>query len=238
MVGELNPARAPGRNPLADVVLAVQNNARAELRLPGIQARPEVLRTGAARFELLVDVTEEYGADGTPGGAELVVEYQAGAFDERVMTWLADCLTDMLPAMAAAPRARLSAIGGLPELPAGARQAVRARQPAAAPAPANAAPGSGLEQRLAAIWAAVLGVPEVGVDDDFFALGGSSLRAVRAAARIAATERLTVAATQIFATPTVASLARALLSAPAVPEPAIPRLPRGQRQAAAAPSRR
>jgi amino acid adenylation domain-containing protein len=238
VVGELNPVRAPGRNPLADVVLAVQNNARAELRLPGTQARPEVLRTGAARFELLVDVSEEYGPDGTPGGAELVVEYQAGAFDERVMTWLADCLTEMLPAMAAAPQARLSAIGGLPELPAGARQAVRARQPAAAPAPANPAPASGLEQRLAAIWAAVLGVPEVGVDDDFFALGGSSLRAVRAAARIAATERLTVAATQIFATPTVAGLARALLSAPAVPEPAIPRLPRGQQQAAAAPSRR
>jgi amino acid adenylation domain-containing protein len=238
VVGELNPARAPGRNPLTDVVLAVQNNAHAELRLPGTQARPEVLRTGAARFELLVDVSEEYGPDGTPGGAELVVEYQAGAFGRSVMTWLADCLTAILPAMAAAPGARLSGIGGLPELPAGAREAIRAREPAAVPAAASPAPGSGLEQRLAAIWAAVLGVPEVGVDDDFFALGGSSLRAVRAAARIAATERLTVAAAQIFATPTVAGLARALLSAPAMPEPAIPRLPRGQQQAAAAPSRR
>jgi amino acid adenylation domain-containing protein len=238
VVGELNPARSPGRNPLVDVVLAVQNNARAELRLAGTQARPELLRTGAARFELLVDVSEEYGPDGAPGGAELVVEYQAGAFDERVMSWLADCLTGMLPAMAAAPLARLAAIGGLPELPAAAGQTVRARERAAVQAPERTAAPSGLEQRLAAIWAGVLGVPEVGVDDDFFALGGSSLRAVRAAARIAVTERLTVAAAQIFATPTVAGLARALLSAPPAPEPAIPRLPRGQQRAAAAPSRR
>ncbi|MCO3370158.1 amino acid adenylation domain-containing protein, partial [Pseudomonas aeruginosa] len=37
------------------------------------------------------------------------------------------------------------------------------------------APGSELEQRIAAIWAEILGVERVGLDDNFFELGGHSL---------------------------------------------------------------
>ncbi len=57
----------------------------------------------------------------------------------------------------------------------------------ALPAPAEAAgegafaaPVGALEQRLAALWSRVLGVPRVGRDDNFFALGGHSLLATRA----------------------------------------------------------
>jgi thioesterase domain-containing protein/acyl carrier protein len=46
------------------------------------------------------------------------------------------------------------------------------------------APRTDLERRLAAIWAAVLGVPEVGVRDDYFELGGTSLLAATLFARI------------------------------------------------------
>lgn len=41
-------------------------------------------------------------------------------------------------------------------------------------------PRTALEQTIAAIWAELLGLNEVGVDDDFFALGGNSLLAMRA----------------------------------------------------------
>ncbi|MEV0537295.1 amino acid adenylation domain-containing protein, partial [Kitasatospora sp. NPDC050463] len=41
------------------------------------------------------------------------------------------------------------------------------------------APRTPLEERLAAIWANVLGLPQVGVEDSFFDLGGDSIRAVR-----------------------------------------------------------
>ena len=42
------------------------------------------------------------------------------------------------------------------------------------------APSTPTEVAVAAVWAEVLGQPEVGVDDDFFALGGDSFSAVRA----------------------------------------------------------
>ncbi|WP_255408603.1 condensation domain-containing protein [Plantactinospora sp. KBS50] len=225
VVADLNPARAPGRHPLVDVVLALQNNARAELRLPGVRSRVEVVRTGAARFELLVDVTDEHGPAGEPAGIALTIEYQAEVFDPAVPQWLADALLRVLDALAARPQDRLSALDELVDPPAA---------PVEAAVPASPVPGrrpylgprTELERRLAATWAEVLGVDRVGVHDDFFVLGGNSLRAVRVAARIAATERRRLTTTQIFATPTVAGLAEALAAAPSRAEPGIPRLPR------------
>jgi acyl carrier protein len=41
-----------------------------------------------------------------------------------------------------------------------------------------------VEGKLAAIWSELLGVPQVGVDDDFFALGGHSLSATQLASRV------------------------------------------------------
>ncbi|HLL47758.1 MAG TPA: amino acid adenylation domain-containing protein, partial [Longimicrobiaceae bacterium] len=59
------------------------------------------------------------------------------------------------------------------------------------PAPEGAAapeeyvtPRSGLEERVAAVFAEVLGIPRVGVHDDFFDAGGHSLLATRAAGRL------------------------------------------------------
>jgi amino acid adenylation domain-containing protein len=70
-----------------------------------------------------------------------------------------------------------------------------------------AAPRTPLEQALAAIWAAVLPVAQVGIDDNFFALGGHSLRAVQVVARVRDQLGIDVPLRIIFEHPTVAGMA-------------------------------
>ena len=49
--------------------------------------------------------------------------------------------------------------------------------------PVHVPPATRLEQVLAAIWQDALEVSSVGVDDDYFALGGDSIRAIIVVAR-------------------------------------------------------
>ncbi|MET8232768.1 amino acid adenylation domain-containing protein [Micromonospora sp. NPDC005298] len=225
VVADLNPPRSPGRHPLVDVVLVLQNNVRTSLAVDGVPSGAEVIRTGAARFELLVDVTDDYGPDRTPAGIAVTVEYQAEVFDHAVMQWLADALLRVLDVMVEAPQTRLTDLDARLALPAGADAAAPPpRRPSGRPV--HVAPRTELERRLAALWADALGVERVGAHDNFFDLGGNSLRAVRVAARLATVERLPVTASHIFAAPTVAELARALTDAPTVATTPIPRLPR------------
>jgi amino acid adenylation domain-containing protein len=65
------------------------------------------------------------------------------------------------------------------------------------------------EEILAAIWSQVLGAEKVGRNDNYFTIGGDSIRAVQVAAK--AQERgLAVAVHDLFETPTIAALAKAV----------------------------
>ncbi|MCX6471618.1 MAG: amino acid adenylation domain-containing protein [Corynebacteriales bacterium] len=68
------------------------------------------------------------------------------------------------------------------------------------------APVSEIEERLCALFAETLGVPEVGVDDSFFALGGDSIMAIGLVSR-ARDAGLTFAPRDVFDRRTVAELA-------------------------------
>jgi acyl carrier protein len=61
-----------------------------------------------------------------------------------------------------------------------------------------------VEEILSAIWAEVLGVERVGVTDDFFALGGHSLTAMRIAFRTAQALGIKAVPHAVFDAPTVA----------------------------------
>ncbi|MEV0679062.1 amino acid adenylation domain-containing protein [Actinosynnema sp. NPDC050436] len=73
-------------------------------------------------------------------------------------------------------------------------------------------PRDAVEEVLAGIWREVLGLPDIGVHDDFFALGGHSLLAAKALARVHGTFAVTVPIGRMFAAPTVAGLATALVA--------------------------
>lgn len=77
----------------------------------------------------------------------------------------------------------------------------------AAPRTVAAAPRDGLEARIAAIWREVLGRAEVGMDDNFFDLGGHSLLTVQVHRRLQAVVGPRLALTDLFRFPTIRTLA-------------------------------
>ena len=72
------------------------------------------------------------------------------------------------------------------------------------------APRTALEADVAVVWAAVLGIDRVGVDDQFFALGGHSLLAAQLVLRLRERFGVELPLASLFATPTVAGIARVI----------------------------
>ena len=70
------------------------------------------------------------------------------------------------------------------------------------------APRDEVEEQIAAIWRQLLGIQQVGVDDDFLDLGGHSLLATQLIARIRSRMQVNVSLEDVFRGPTVAELAR------------------------------
>ncbi|WP_301175967.1 non-ribosomal peptide synthetase [Actinomadura geliboluensis] len=191
VVEALRPRRVPGRNPLFQVMVGYENQGVGDVRFPGLEQREALFGPGAAKFDLDFIFRE----DGE--GLRLIVDYSADLFDRGTIAALADGLIGVLEAVAADPGMR---VGALPSV-------LTARAVTAEAAPAAARGTDDREAALCRIFAAELGVPEVGPDDDFFDLGGHSLLAMRLVRRIRrepGCADLKVAA--LMAAPTVAGL--------------------------------
>ncbi|MEU3665845.1 non-ribosomal peptide synthetase [Streptomyces virginiae] len=93
------------------------------------------------------------------------------------------------------------------------RRALPAPEHAAAPAGATE-PRTGAERLLAQIWSDVLGVPAVGVTDNFYELGGDSILGIRVVAR-AKKAGLVISAKDVFRKQTIAELATTAVAAEA-----------------------
>ncbi|TDU91248.1 amino acid adenylation domain-containing protein [Kribbella voronezhensis] len=103
-------------------------------------------------------------------------------------------------------------IGELPVLPRSASGKLDRR---ALPVPAGSGspsrpPESVTEELLLALWQEALGVPELGVEDDFFAAGGQSLLAAQVMADVRDRFEIELGVRALFDAPTVARLAAAV----------------------------
>jgi thioesterase domain-containing protein len=100
--------------------------------------------------------------------------------------------------------------------------------PEMSPQRAHVTPRTELESQLAALWSDVLGVPLVGIHDDFFDLGGQSILASRLAARVRTELGREMPLATVLHAPTVARLAAALTGPGAdVRPPVVPLHPHG-----------
>ncbi|MEU3712063.1 AMP-binding protein [Streptomyces catenulae] len=184
------------------VVLGPLDRIRSERGYHRAPARVEAVLRGhpAVRAAVVAD-----GADGPVAVVETDGSVAEGA--------LRELLRGALPAHLVPER--LVCRAPLPRTPDGKARRTPPAEPATGTAPpAPAEELTGVEAALARVWREVLGVAHVGPDDDYYALGGDSVQAVRIATR-AAEAGLQVTRRHLFTHPTVRALARVTTSAAA-----------------------
>ena len=80
----------------------------------------------------------------------------------------------------------------------------------AGPVEGFVAPSTHLQRQIAAIWSEVLGVPRVSTHDNFFEVGGQSLKLMRVHHLLREKLQLDIPIVALFQHPTIASLAKVL----------------------------
>ena len=103
LVEVLNPARSLARHPLFQVMLVLQNNAAAELDLPGLRASFEAVAGASAKFDLSLSLGERRGVDGSPAGISGALEYASDLFERSSVEAIAARLIRLLEAAVADP---------------------------------------------------------------------------------------------------------------------------------------
>ncbi len=130
IVDELRPERDLSRQPLVQVMIALQDETAGLIDLPGITATPlaDPARTVSAKFDLTLAL-EKQGS-----GLAGLLEYSADLFDRTTVQRLAGHLLRVLEQVAARPDTHLSGLSLL--TPAERHQATREWNDTAAPFPA------------------------------------------------------------------------------------------------------
>ncbi|MET9617094.1 non-ribosomal peptide synthase/polyketide synthase [Kitasatospora indigofera] len=110
VVEALNPSRSLARQPLFQVLLALQNVPRTEFALDGLAAEILLVRTPTAMFDLGFHLLERGGTGGTAEGIVGRVEYSTDLFDHSTVEALVARWLRLLASVAAEPDRPLSRI--------------------------------------------------------------------------------------------------------------------------------
>ena len=176
-----------------------------QVKIRGVRIEPEEVTAVLSRQLGVIACAVVAWAD--PGGEVTLVAYVVPAGDQVGAAELRAYLGERLPATMVP--SRFVFLDRLPLTPNGKldRRALPAPEPdGGASEQPYVAPRTPIERLLAEIWAEVLGVPHVGVHDDFFGLGGHSLRATQIIARARSAFRIELPLRSLFEASTVAGL--------------------------------
>src|ERR1700733_7198184 len=88
---------------------------------------------------------------------------------------------------------------------------------AGGPPDVQGAPKTALQEVLSKVWAESLGIEKVGIEDDFFELGGASVVATQIVSRLRQMFQMDLPAILLFDTPTIEKLAGYMLEHEAQP---------------------
>ncbi|MEV7471814.1 amino acid adenylation domain-containing protein [Streptomyces kronopolitis] len=212
----------------ADGTLEVLGRDDHQVKVRGFRIELGEIEAGVRSHPLVADAVVVVDR-GAPGGDRLVAclvpAHGARSASEDLPRQVRDHLARRLPAHMV-PQG-YAVLDALPRTPAGkADRGAALRIPyrpvrAAGPVPDDA-PLPPHTAAVCRVWAEVLGLDDVAPYDDFFGLGGQSLTAVRAVARLRAELGVPVDAQAVFAHPTPAALAAALDGAAPADDAPIP----------------
>ncbi|MFD1832036.1 non-ribosomal peptide synthase/polyketide synthase [Streptomyces desertarenae] len=204
----------------ADGELRFAGRADDQIKLRGFRIEPGEIESALRRSprvrDAVVVVRSGGPEDGAAAGAGRLVAYVVpaeGADGQLPPAELREHLAGLLP-----PHMVPSVfvpLERLPLTPSGKtdRRALPDPGPAHTAAGPRTAPRTDTERRIARIWADVLGVEEVGADDNFFHLGGDSILSMQVVSRLRR-DGLHLATRDLFTHQTVAELATVVTAAP------------------------
>ncbi|WP_394842177.1 amino acid adenylation domain-containing protein [Pendulispora brunnea] len=175
-----------------------------QLKIRGFRIEAGEVETSLRAYPGVQDAVVVAREDsGTPRLVAYVVSSSSAAIDgDRVRAFLKTRLPDsMIPS-------DFVSLDRMPLTPNGKVNRKALPAPERAVRAPTARPRTPTEERLAEIWAEVLGVTLVGVDESFFELGGHSLLATRAVSRVRRALGIELPLRSLFDHPTVAELAR------------------------------
>jgi acyl carrier protein len=209
LIEDLDLPREPNRFPVTPVLLNVLNFFEA-----GALNRPEegpdhgahaIGRSvhynvsHEAKAELELYVIEHNDA------IRLRCQYRCDLFKPDTIEYLLNEFVSLLQQLAQSPEKSLHAYRAFSD-----RQVLAGRLHGRQEQPADKpymTPAGETEQKLAAIWSEILQVERVGRDDDFFAIGGHSLKALQMISRARKAFEVRVEPRMLFESPTLAGFA-------------------------------